>query len=172
MSDTAIKNALSRRDDLTRDIERFRKSIKSAETELARINAFFRAWQDFADEEEKRSVGPIPDVHVTSTSAPKPTNPKKEAVAGYAAEIIVQTGRPMKRTELFNALKARGIHLHGKNPGMVLSTMLWRMRSKIVRLHHYGYWVADQPFPLAGYDPSRPYTPKGAEPDERGLLDD
>ena len=94
------------------------------------------------------------------------------AVAGYAAEIIVQTGRPMKRTELFNALKARGIHLHGKNPGMVLSTMLWRMRSKIVRLHHYGYWVADQPFPLAGYDPSRPYTPKGAEPDERGLLDD
>ncbi len=40
---------------------------------------------------------------------------------------------------------------------MVLSTMLWRMKDRIVRLPQFGYWIADKEYVPAGYDPSAPY---------------
>lgn len=40
----------------------------------------------------------------------------------------------MPRKELFNALAKEGLVIHGKDPEMVLITMLWRESDTIVRL--------------------------------------
>ena len=76
----------------------------------------------------------------------------------------------MSRSDLFKSLADRGIVLHGKNPEVVLSTMLWRMKSEIVRLQPYGYWVADKPFEKAGYHPDEPYGPQNAKTREDSLI--
>lgn len=156
MTETAIKKALSRREALIRSIEILEQRLSTAKTELENANRFIGAWVDFASEDELKELGPALDA--VSAASEKPlSNPSKEKVASEAASIIRHLRRPLRRTELFQALERAGVRIYGKNPEMVLSTMLWRMRKKIVRLEKYGYWVADEPFPPAGYDPHRPY---------------
>jgi hypothetical protein len=74
-------------------------------------------------------------------------------VAEAAREIISEAGEPVMRDVLYFLLAERGIHIHGKDPRMVLSTMLWRTNDQVVRLKGGGYWLADMPYEPAGYDP-------------------
>ena len=49
------------------------------------------------------------------------------------------------------------MHVSGADPKMVVSTMLWRMKSKIVRLRVPGkgfrYWLTERPYEPTGYIP-------------------
>jgi hypothetical protein len=83
----------------------------------------------------------------------RPKNPGRESVANAVIEFIRQIGRPVSRTEAHEALIARGIHLQGKDPEMILSTMLWRSKDRIVRLPGFGYWPAKYAHPSSGYNP-------------------
>jgi hypothetical protein len=74
-------------------------------------------------------------------------------VVDVALQIIQERGEPMARRELFDELAGRGIVIQGKDPEMVLSTMLWRSKEKIVRLPGHGYWPADRSYPDAHYIP-------------------
>lgn len=47
----------------------------------------------------------------------------------------------------------RGLVINGKDPQMVLSTMLWRKRDQVARVNGGGYWLAEVPNEAAGYDP-------------------
>lgn len=78
----------------------------------------------------------------------------------------------MPRKELFNALAKEGLVIHGKDPEMVLSTMLWRASDTIVRLPPHGYWPKDTPFSPAQYDPDFDalFGPASTEPE--GEIDD
>lgn len=155
MTDTAIKNAIMLRDRLDAELKDLERQIKAKRDERERTVAFISAWHAFADDDAKdrlKDSVQSGDVHDTAKSQ-KNKNPKKEYVAEQTARIIESVGRPMSRSELFKSLKDRGIHLHGKNPEMVLSTMLWRSTDTIVRLQPHGYWLADKPYPPAGYDP-------------------
>jgi hypothetical protein len=81
-------------------------------------------------------------------------NPKKELVVRVARTIIKKKGRPLQRGPLFEALREHGLIINGADPEMVLSTMLWRKRDEIIRLPDHGYWLAEEPYPPAAYDPS------------------
>jgi hypothetical protein len=99
---------------------------------------------------EERSLGDI-------LSAKKPQrNSKKEEVADAAYEIIRERGEPVSRSDLYKELIARGLRIEGSDPEMVLSTMLWRMKDRVVRLKSGGYWLADEKNEAAGYDPAVP----------------
>jgi hypothetical protein len=63
----------------------------------------------------------------------------------------------MPRKALLKAVTERGIILSGKDPGMVLSTMMWRMRNEFVGLPRWGYWLKDRPYEPAEYHPLVPY---------------
>ena len=169
MTDTAIKKALARRETLTHTLDTYEQRVKTARSELEEVNRFISAWMDFASDDEKREVGAEMQA-VIAASQKQPANPPKEKVASEVAGIIRNQRRPLSRTELYHALEHQGVHIHGKNPEMVLSTMLWRSQDKIVRLVPHGYWVADEAYPPAGYDPHKPYNPKDA-PAEGTLLD-
>lgn len=155
MTDTAIRNAAALKDGLESEIRALEQKIREKKDELERTKAFISAWHAFADESSKKRVSDLFPVHDTSGQQQKPQNPKKEFVAARVAEIIREAGVPKSRAELFKALKAQGIVLQGKNPEMVLSTMLWRSSDTIVRLPSHGYWLADVPYDPAGYDPKK-----------------
>jgi hypothetical protein len=155
MTDTAIKNAMARRDELHAEIAEYERAMKNARAEAERVETFIAGWAEFADEESKRAVGIFGGGRDTARPPKKPVNPKKEDVVSVAELILLSRGHPMGRSDLFHALGEHGIHLHGKDPEMVLSTMLWRMQDKIVRIHPYGYWVRNMPCPSVGYDPEK-----------------
>ena len=59
----------------------------------------------------------------------------------------------MSRDDLFAALTEKGVIIHGKEPPVVLQTMLWRMSDRIIHLKGFGYWSKDQAYEPAAYDP-------------------
>lgn len=150
MTDKALSNAMERLDEIHRrmariaeDMETLRMSFQNAGEERERLRAFIATWHELAGI-------PFPDGMVSDeTPAPepkrvKPKNPDREWVTEKALEIIRERGEPMPRKELFDALTARGVEIHGKDPEMVLSTMLWRTKDRIQRLPAFGYWPAGE----------------------------
>jgi hypothetical protein len=122
---------------------------------MAHAERFIADWEEFSG---KKAPTPVVDTTPETTQRPvsggKPRNPKKEEVAAVAREILLQNGRPMSRDDLFEALAARGVIIHGQNPPVVLQTMLWRMSAEITHLKGFGYWPKDVAYEPAAYDPA------------------
>lgn len=78
-------------------------------------------------------------------------NSTKEEVAAAARTLIEARGKPIPRAVLYHALIDQGLKIQGKDPEMVLGTMLWRMKDHIVRLKTGGYWLAERPLPEGEY---------------------
>jgi len=166
MTDVAVENARKRVLDLDarileiqNQINRLSDSLIEIRNERDRAYTFIATWAEFAGVEIE-AVAELDDEPQTKLEATSRTskmkrlkNPKKEDVASKARELILAHGKPMGRSELFKALSDAGITLQGKNPEMVLSTMLWRMSNEIVRLQPYGYWPADVANTEFDYDP-------------------
>lgn len=164
MSDKALENAGRRRDELAAAINAAQDRLDELRRELSRVDEFIAEWHRYAGvladgphqaAERPASeaspytigVGPLP------APAPRATgNSSKEAVTEAALELIAERGEPIGRSELYKLLTERGLIIRGKEPEMVLSTMLWRMKDRIVRLKGGGYWIADRPYEPAQYD--------------------
>ena len=71
----------------------------------------------------------------------------------FVEKILRDVGLPLPRAKLFEAVKVGGMIIHGKDPEMVFSTMLWRMQDRFIRLEKHGYWLRNVPNPAVGYDP-------------------
>ena len=172
MTDTALENAQNRRDSIAAEINSLAQRVEELKRELAKIDAWIAQWHEFADAHQaiaaakqdtqdtpnkvKYQVGEtvkfaqLPKIRRASRAT---GNPKKEDVAEAARQIIQERGEPVSRAELFRALADRGVAISSEHdPEMVLSTMLWRMRDKVVRLKTGGYWLAERPLPQDGYE--------------------
>lgn len=163
MSDKALSNAMARRDDLAAQINEAQQRIDEWRREIAAVETFIAEWHRYAGlpvpaafEEIDRSVipaAPPPADTTPKKKRPSYRNPKKEAVADAACELIAERGEPIGRAELLRLLADRGLVIEGTEPDKVLSTMLWRMQDRVVRLKTGGYWLADRPYDPAGYVP-------------------
>jgi hypothetical protein len=162
MSDQALKNAETKRNQLIDRKKALLKEQAEIDDSINRIDRFIRDWHAFAGDsvpvdDGDTSISVDTETESKSTAMhrarPKPKNPKKEDVAEEARNIIHARGEPVMRDELYDLLAERGIHIQGKDPQMVLSTMLWRTADQVVRLKGGGYWLADMPYEPAGYDP-------------------
>lgn len=157
MTNGAIENAVAVRDEMAAKIARAEEQIKEWRAKMQRAIRFIDDWEEFSGQGVSLPAVPDPDVlEVREETAKfetksKPKNPKKEEVAEYAIEIIREHGKPMTRDELFNALLEKGVEIHGKNPPVVLQTMLWRMQNRIVHLKGFGYWPSDEAYMAADY---------------------
>ena len=188
MSDKALDNAMARRDSLAASINRAQQQIDGWRKELAKVDEFIAAWHAFAGDAESQSpaVSPVGALATTAVGSvahavgvaggvtqvysarvfvgteSKPKRPRhnsrKEEVAEAARAVIQERGEPMPRTDLFRALRERGLVIDGTDPEMVLSTMLWRMRERVARVKGGGYWLAEVPNPEFGYDPTDPQS--------------
>lgn len=84
----------------------------------------------------------------------KRRNPPRERVVEGALALIKDAGRPLSRAELFDGLKSMGLEVFGKDPQMVLSTMLWRSQDQVVRIKDHGYWPKGAAYKAGGYHPA------------------
>jgi len=160
MTDTALLNAQqriadidSRTSDLNAQISATYEVIKSLALERERLEGFVRVWHELVGTQMSAEAAQAVD-NVVKSEKPRrvrPKNPDRLVVVDAALGLIREIGRPIGRRALYDALKARGIEIHGKDPEMVLSTMLWRSPDRVVRLPAYGYWDAEQSYPDADY---------------------
>lgn len=159
MADTALVNATKKRDSLAAEINSLAQRADELKRELAKIDAWIAQWHEFAKEAELPVVAQHiieirPGEFEFSKRRRTTGNPKKEDVAEAAIQIIKERNEPVSRADLFKALAERGVVItSGTDPEMVLSTMLWRMRDMVVRLKGGGYWLANEPYEPAGFDP-------------------
>ena len=172
MTDLAIQNAVTTRDECLAKIAAAEKQIAEWRAKSERAERFIEDWKVFSGEELPTSqVAERVYARSEPSTSPKPRNPKKEEVAEAAREIIVGHGSPMTRDQLFKVLPDKGITIHGQNPPVVLQTMLWRMKDRVVHLKGHGYWPQDLPYEEANYDPARPEpTESEAEDEDHDLL--
>ncbi|MBV9930025.1 MAG: hypothetical protein JO013_03670 [Alphaproteobacteria bacterium] len=159
MTDVALQNAVARAAEIeryiaqrTEEIEDLRQSVEDAREHLEKTRNFILTWYEMAGIQPPQSAE---RVESTATQAPtrRPKNPDREFVVDKSLELIREAGKPMPRKELFDALAGRGVIIRGKDPEMVLSTMLWRSQDRIVRLPGHGYWPKDAEFADAVYYP-------------------
>lgn len=144
--DTALENALTRRADLVKEIEK--------------IDKFIAAYREFAGDDAQlpdlsavpittrlRAFGPRPGSESTVKAAPRPQNPPLEVLVPAAIEIMRAKGRPMSRRELHDALTERDLEVKGADPRKTLGAILWRAREYIDSLEGRGYWPKGDPVP-------------------------
>jgi len=143
--DLALRNAVARAAELRAAIDGAMERITAIQTEiradaveLRRIERFIGSWRSMAGAEA------IP--------ASRPKNPNRRDVASAALEIIRKFGRPLSRRDLFERLAKAGVEIAGKDPEMVLGTMLYR-DDRIVRLRGHGYWPKEEVYEPAFYIP-------------------
>ena len=73
------------------------------------------------------------------------------------------------RDKLYDLLKGIGLEVKGADPLVTLSTMLWRMRDKIIHFQGKGYWPQHKPYPPTGYVP---FDTSAAENDIEDLVNE
>jgi hypothetical protein len=160
MTDKALQNAEAKRNQLLERKKALRVEMDSVDLQLSVTEVFIANWHEFASADPE---SPVENLTVTNENIAGTTqavkrkttrNSKKEDVAEAAREIALERGAPIMRDELYDLLTARGLVIEGKDPQMVLSTMLWRVRDKVARVKGGGYWPADIPNAEVGYDPS------------------
>jgi len=174
MADEALKNAFAELQHLLDEQGRIDASLKklgeqkaSVDARVDRVSAFIRAWHEFAGLPAPE-LSPLLDgsAIVPPQIATKVTgNPKKEVVTDAALKFIIERGEPIPRHELYELLKESGLEVKGADPLVTLSTMLWRMRNKIVHFQGKGYWPQNTPYAPIGYNPEMPLPPSEDEND-------
>lgn len=165
MTDAAIANAQKRRDEIAARINQLSQEVETLRREIAGVDQFIATWHLYASNSapavghtgsphhSQRGALPIPPPPPPVSAIPSPKNPSRDDVGRAAWGLMGTLGRPIPRTELFALLAKEGIHIYGKDPEMVLSTMMWRMQEHFVRIPKFGYWKKNEPYPSAGYVP-------------------
>ncbi|GJL94823.1 MAG: hypothetical protein DHS20C05_12280 [Hyphococcus sp.] len=158
MTASPIEKAKEFRKQLLNRLSELKKQRKSVEKQLDDVDKFIAMSEALeADDIEALEVFTgVPNESGTSKSKTnrKHRNSPKEEVAEAARVLIAANGKPMPRSDLFSALVERGLIIEGQNPEMILSTMLWRQKDKVVRLKGGGYWLAERPWKAKDYEPS------------------
>jgi hypothetical protein len=161
MTNDALASAIAARDAARESINRQKNAIADAtariakdEIEIAKIDEWIDGWYRFTGATPPRGVVHTEPVSDPTETRKRPKNPDRRFVAEFSAELIREHGVPITRRELFDRLAEAGIEIKGKDPEMVLSTMLWREPEVIVRLPNYGYWPKAVPYLPAQYDPA------------------
>jgi hypothetical protein len=156
-TDLALQNAVARRDHARKRVLEINAKLnelidirQKLFEEYERAEAFIDTWYEMAGipnpkHAERKESKPAPAV--SERAEARQQNPNRRDVTLKAVEYIRETGRPLSRTEIWERLQADNINIYGKNPEMVLSTMLWRTKDLIRRLRGGGYWPVGDPPP-------------------------
>lgn len=156
--DPALKAANEAIDAKRNEIALQKNTIADAESRMVRLQrevadllAWVETWHHLTGTPLPRATAAEHIEKSEDTKSKRPQNPNRELVAATVADLIRERGHPLSRRELFELLSQRGVIIQGKDPEMVLSTMLWRSRDQIVRLPKFGYWLKHEDYSDAGY---------------------
>ena len=148
--------AVARLEAMAVKISRLEQQLLDARAEHHRAATFIENWEHFSGfPHPSRADTPAESQPTQPTGIEaQRLNPPKEKVAEMAIDILREAGRPLFRALLYEQMLKRGLVLHGKNPVVVLSTMLWRMSEVVPFIKGEGYWPKDDPLPGSMFDPA------------------
>jgi hypothetical protein len=145
-----IQDIIEKREELARVLLRLRG-------EAGYLDGLLDAWYRHGITYNRfRISGAIERSESPVGASPTP-NPDRKVVAEKALEAIKEAGHPLSRRRIYDKLTQGGVHISGKNPLMVLTTMLWRSRDKLVSIPGFGYWPADTAYPPGDYYPENAF---------------
>ncbi len=128
--------------------------IHDREKELRGLQKQYNMLENFIDNYPHMNVDSGANNERNKNKNRPTVNSNKVDVAEAAYKLIKMRDKPIKRDELYDLLIQQGVIINGKNPKMILSTMLWRVKnSGVVRLKSGGYWLKDRRYPPADYIP-------------------
>ena len=145
--DNALKKAEDLKFEMSQRFATLTAELAFVESELERANRFISEYNAFISGDTAPDTKEKESPRRTLTLRKRYRNPPKEQVAECAVQIIRERGEPISRDDLYDSLAEKDFHIKGKDPRMVLSTMLWRQPELIVRLKRGGYWPASDPLP-------------------------
>ncbi len=136
--------------------------IHSRQSEIEELQKQFNELEKLIDTNSHSYVNVGDNRELLKNKKGSILNSRKEVVAEAAYKLVKMHGHPIKRDKLFELLEEQGLIIKGKNPHMILSTMLWRVKnSGLIRLGRGGYWLKDQRYEPLGYEPdATPSKPK------------
>lgn len=148
--DAAFRNALAKRDQLKRELER--------------IEAFLNMYHEFAgDELVARNADAPPN---DQAQKPKMQRASSSAMLDAAEFVLGSEGKPMDRHSLLKAVNEQGISVGGAKPDATLASALWRDKERFINLKGHGYWLRQAAYEPAGYDPTDVESDAEALPDD------
>jgi len=150
LGEMAYQNALKRREQLQREIERNRR-------DLDEVESFLRLCDRYASLDSEL---PLSMPAVTNERA-APVEPVLTPLSGmdllpHVRKAILEIGKPLVRGEIVRALADRGFRVAGENQARNVGTIMWRAkmeRGEFESFDKLGYWPADVPYPPVGYEP-------------------
>lgn len=152
MTSDAYRNALRRRAELLKEIKEIDGFLEMyrrySGTKVGETETLFGQGSIALDQ----STSVVPDA-----VEPAPTRKKRrgnpDVIASAVERIIRDSGHPMVRSAIAEALEARGIEIPSNDKARYVGTVLWRQSDRFVNLNKEGYWIKGVPHEDAGYDP-------------------
>ncbi len=136
--------------------------IEELRAELQRLQSFVSTYRELAEEAEEptpmraasrqKIVAFDHRENGDNGTAPARTTPQTE-LERVVEDVLMAHGAPLRRAELLEHLKARGLVIGGRNEMTNLGSKLSRAQG-LVNLPKLGYWPKALPFPSSGYLPS------------------
>jgi len=66
-------------------------------------------------------------------------------LAALVERIIRESGRPMTRGEIVEALDRRDVEIPGGDKARYIGTIMWRQKSTFLNIEGAGYWLRSEP---------------------------
>lgn len=142
-------------DDMQRQVKALVEKRDEAQEALHTISAKIATLEKFIQEYQrsalavraKRTEGQADLFRSTGgTNSKAARSQYVSEMMGAAKDLIRTAGRPLTRTQLLDALEARGFLIEGGDKPKVLGTNLWRS-GQFVSLKSFGYWPVEDPVP-------------------------
>jgi hypothetical protein len=154
MSDEIIRRLLKRREAALRELERvdelinLYQEVKKGEDDDEDAEPDL---QDLFRSLAVENVRPHKRRRVFRVGTGHKVRPRD--VGPIARKLMLDSGHPMTRTELLEALKESGVQLAGSDEARYLGTIMWRLRDEFINIEGHGYWPRDIPCEAVGYVP-------------------
>lgn len=139
------------------------RRMSALQAELKRLEAFVTTFQELA--EANAAPGSTPASLPQNGKAPHEPSARTGTVERHKAtpqgelervveEVLIENGAPMRRSELLERVKAKGVVVGGENESANFGSKLSRA-GRLVNLSRLGYWPKEKPFEQGGYQPDR-----------------
>ena len=134
MPHTAYENAIAKRDALRKEIEK--------------IEEFLALYQQFESDgidtinaiKANKNGAKTPESTATPHRRKSPRKVTPVVLKDNVADILKDSGKPLSRREIVEAIEARGIVMPGTNKTGYIGSLLHRFKSEISSTKQGGYW--------------------------------
>lgn len=171
--DKVISNALKRRSALRSElaeIERFLQLYNQFKGLDASQPEFLTNGEAFPEEREENRVGSEAERQVPAPPSEPIKGLGRAELAPHIEAVIREAGKPLTRGVLLRKLDARGTPVGGEaDRAKNMGTIMWRLKDRFVNLPGYGYWLRNEAYDAAQYDPSH-IPDDGATQADHGAL--